>query len=93
MKLIHKKILSTLTIADLVSMVSLKIITFIGTAAVSIYIAWLVSDSYFRRVAWESDLTIDPSNKAVLITGCDTGFGHKLAVKLSTYGFTVYATC
>lgn len=27
-----------------------------------------------------------PSNKAVLITGCDTGFGHQLAKKLDSYG-------
>ncbi|XP_043843493.1 short-chain dehydrogenase/reductase family 9C member 7-like [Dromiciops gliroides] len=36
---------------------------------------------------------IDPTGKAVLITGCDTGFGHSLALRLFHLGFTVFATC
>lgn len=28
-----------------------------------------------------------------LLLGCDTGFGHLLAKKLSNYGFTVFAGC
>ncbi|CAL1266456.1 unnamed protein product [Larinioides sclopetarius] len=31
--------------------------------------------------------------KAVIITGCDTGFGLELAKRLSHKGFTVYACC
>lgn len=31
--------------------------------------------------------------KAVLITGCDKGFGHALAKLLHTKGFTVFAGC
>lgn len=29
----------------------------------------------------------------MLITGCDTGFGHQLAKKLHSLGFTVFACC
>ncbi|GAB1598601.1 retinol dehydrogenase 7-like [Argonauta hians] len=36
---------------------------------------------------------VNPDQKAVLITGCDTGFGHELAVKLDKTGFIVYACC
>ncbi|XP_053209294.1 estradiol 17-beta-dehydrogenase 2-like [Panonychus citri] len=36
---------------------------------------------------------IDAKNKAVLITGCDTGFGNKLAQRLAHYGFYVFAGC
>lgn len=36
---------------------------------------------------------IEPSGKSVLITGCDTGFGHLLAKKLAEDGFCVYAGC
>lgn len=36
---------------------------------------------------------IDPNGKSVLITGCDTGFGHLLARKLAEDGFCVYAGC
>ncbi|CAL4069091.1 unnamed protein product [Meganyctiphanes norvegica] len=32
-------------------------------------------------------------DKAVLITGCDTGFGHMLAERLDHLGFKVYAGC
>ena len=31
--------------------------------------------------------TVDsPGGKAVLVTGCDTGFGHQLAIRLDQYG-------
>ncbi|KAK8753854.1 hypothetical protein OTU49_017301, partial [Cherax quadricarinatus] len=36
---------------------------------------------------------IDPAGKAVFITGCDTGFGHLLALTLDKMGFKVYAGC
>jgi len=32
-------------------------------------------------------------NKAVLITGCDSGFGHLLALQLDSLGFKVFAGC
>lgn len=31
--------------------------------------------------------------KAVLMTGCDKGFGHALAKRLHAKGFTVFAGC
>lgn len=34
---------------------------------------------------------INPTDKYVLITGCDTGFGHGLAVELDRCGFHVFA--
>ncbi|GFR25903.1 estradiol 17-beta-dehydrogenase 2 [Trichonephila clavata] len=36
---------------------------------------------------------VKPENKAVLITGCDSGFGHFLAKRLDSKGFHVFATC
>lgn len=37
--------------------------------------------------------TKDGVKKAVLITGCDTGFGHELAKRLDAAGFQVLAGC
>ena len=34
---------------------------------------------------------VSPKGKGVLITGCDSGFGHGLAIKLHSLGFTVFA--
>ncbi|XP_076451577.1 D-beta-hydroxybutyrate dehydrogenase, mitochondrial-like [Babylonia areolata] len=36
---------------------------------------------------------IDPANKVVVITGCDSGFGNALARRLSSLGMTVVAGC
>ncbi|XP_052069777.1 D-beta-hydroxybutyrate dehydrogenase, mitochondrial-like isoform X2 [Mytilus californianus] len=33
------------------------------------------------------------SGQGVLITGCDTGFGHEFAKRLDSLGFTVFAGC
>ncbi|CAF3354318.1 unnamed protein product [Rotaria sp. Silwood2] len=34
---------------------------------------------------------IDPNDKYVLISGCDTGFGNGLAIELDKQGFNVFA--
>jgi len=36
---------------------------------------------------------LQPENRAVLITGCDSGFGHALAKHLDSQGFPVFASC
>ncbi|CAN8012738.1 unnamed protein product [Ixodes pacificus] len=36
---------------------------------------------------------VSASGKAVLITGCDTGFGHSLALRLDRLGYQVFAGC
>ena len=32
-------------------------------------------------------------NKAILVTGCDSGIGHELAKHLDSLGFYVFAAC
>ncbi|KAK8763978.1 hypothetical protein V5799_033407 [Amblyomma americanum] len=44
-----------------------------------------------RRVF--SNGLVEPKGKAILITGCDTGFGHMLAKQLASDGFFVFAGC
>ncbi|XP_061193049.1 short-chain dehydrogenase/reductase family 9C member 7-like [Saccostrea echinata] len=36
---------------------------------------------------------LDTKNKCVLVTGCDTGFGHLLAQELDKRGIRVFASC
>ena len=47
----------------------------------------------FRRHFHRFSKKIDPKGKAVFITGCDTGFGHDLALRLHDYGFHVFSGC
>ncbi|KAL4239934.1 hypothetical protein ACF0H5_000730 [Mactra antiquata] len=41
----------------------------------------------------EKSAQVDPRNKAVFITGCDSGFGNQFARRLDEKGFTVFAGC
>lgn len=36
---------------------------------------------------------VDPQGKYVLITGCDSGFGREISLRLDKLGFHVFATC
>ncbi|XP_045607757.1 D-beta-hydroxybutyrate dehydrogenase, mitochondrial isoform X2 [Procambarus clarkii] len=40
-----------------------------------------------------SNITVSPSGKAVVVTGCDSGFGHSFALILDKLGFRVFAGC
>ena len=61
------------------------------------YVSRAISNQLWERlIRHRSPLPIEqvhPKGKAVLITGCDTGFGHRLAQQLLDYGFTVFAGC
>ncbi|XP_075004295.1 D-beta-hydroxybutyrate dehydrogenase, mitochondrial-like isoform X2 [Calonectris borealis] len=48
----------------------------------------LLARRWRRRAA-----PLEPAGRAVLITGCDSGFGHLLALRLHRLGFTVFAGC
>uniref|UniRef100_V9L2Y1 D-beta-hydroxybutyrate dehydrogenase, mitochondrial-like protein n=1 Tax=Callorhinchus milii TaxID=7868 RepID=V9L2Y1_CALMI len=49
-------------------------------------LAWLVSGRTTGRA-------VEGKGRAVLVTGCDTGFGHLLAQQLDELGFHVFAGC
>jgi len=53
-------------------------------------VCWFLSRLYYR---WSRKTYISPVKKAVLITGCDSGFGHLAAKILDQYGFCVFAGC
>lgn len=66
----------------------LQIVTQACLFGLLVLISWSVGHVFFECA---NQTKVDPSDKAVLITGCDTGFGHRLARKLDAYGFVVFA--
>lgn len=46
-------------------------------------VAWTVAHCIYDHFNTE---TVSPNNKSVLITGCDSGFGHQLAQRLDKFG-------
>jgi len=43
--------------------------------------------------SWFWPRNVDPRGKAVLVTGCDSGFGKEIALALHAEGFLVFAAC
>ncbi|CAF1493030.1 unnamed protein product [Adineta steineri] len=58
---------------------------FIIGIAVVLYIGYRIYQRFFPTP------NIDARGKYVLISGCDTGFGHGLAIELDKQGFNVFA--
>jgi len=59
---------------------------------------WLLAPFVVIAIAaWlstrESKETLDLNGKSVFISGCDTGLGHDLAVRLDSLGLRVFAGC
>lgn len=61
--------------------------------SIFIYLSWNISSWIWRKAPSFLKEKINPNNKAVFITGCDSGFGHALAKRLADYGFIIYAGC
>ncbi|XP_040077611.1 17-beta-hydroxysteroid dehydrogenase type 6-like [Ixodes scapularis] len=53
---------------------------------ISYWAVWILRRQVFVKL-------VSGDGKAVLITGCDTGFGHLLAKRLAKEGFYVFAGC
>lgn len=55
----------------------------------------LVASYWLACFLWNRVLkrSVDTKGKAVLVTGCDTGFGHHAAKRFADDGFTVFAGC
>ncbi|XP_036398807.1 D-beta-hydroxybutyrate dehydrogenase, mitochondrial [Megalops cyprinoides] len=62
---------------------------FIGTASIFVIVLLLFVYMLRRRESF----AIDGHGRGVLITGCDSGFGHSLAKRLDGMGFAVFAGC
>ena len=53
----------------------------------------LIPIYYLLRYFWELLQLDSLENRAVFVTGCDSGFGRALAVKLANNGLPVFAGC
>ncbi|XP_037031337.1 dehydrogenase/reductase SDR family member 9-like [Bradysia coprophila] len=69
--------------------VCVTLLTLIHCYAASYYVSlWFIKFAFlFPCTKIKSD------NKCVLVTGCDTGFGHQTALLLNKNGFKVFAAC
>lgn len=56
------------------------------------FLSWLLSRSVTRIILVPFSRT-SAKNRAVLITGCDSGFGHLTALAMNRMGFFVFAGC
>ena len=66
------------------------LIAFLGYLLIILFCCWSLSryavEEYFLKI----DI-VPYTSKAVLVTGCDSGFGRKVAIKLSDIGYHVFA--
>ncbi|TNN24679.1 D-beta-hydroxybutyrate dehydrogenase, mitochondrial [Liparis tanakae] len=62
-----------------------------GVGAVSAMLLFALSKLFSRQGGGVH--VEDGRGRAVLITGCDSGFGHALALRLDRSGFVVFAGC
>ncbi|KAI1287808.1 Retinol dehydrogenase 7 [Halotydeus destructor] len=68
------------------------VLSILGTFLASCLIAWTGSSIVDRiRAGIEGDVQI--KGKAVLITGCDSGFGNLIATQMNRLGFYTIAMC
>ncbi|XP_015789406.1 D-beta-hydroxybutyrate dehydrogenase, mitochondrial-like [Tetranychus urticae] len=56
-------------------------------------VCWLIVSPLKRFIVFIFCKSVDPTNKSILITGCDQGLGHGMALSLNSLGFKVFASC
>ncbi|RWS22038.1 D-beta-hydroxybutyrate dehydrogenase-like protein [Leptotrombidium deliense] len=62
-----------------------------GSLLIVLMISWHLSS--YVKYYWCQSRIIDVNNKAVVISGCDSGFGFEIAKQLDSIGFHVFAGC
>lgn len=58
-----------------------------------VFYAGIGLTAFYLLTSKRQRLCVNPSGKAVIITGCDSGFGNSLARRLDKLGFLVFAGC
>ncbi|XP_055937560.1 retinol dehydrogenase 7-like [Argiope bruennichi] len=87
-------LLCTALILKLINFIFPSLTIFI-CSCVSSYILWICFAALTFQFTKGKFLNerVEAGNKAVLITGCDSGFGNMLAKRLDSKGFHVFASC
>jgi len=77
----------------LVTLAALPLIYICSLVGVPLLLTGLLLPTALGLATLKSSLQLEVENRTVLVTGCDTGFGLKLAQHLEALGFTVFAGC
>ena len=71
-----------------------SMLNMLGMCLITLFISWQSSGILTRWLQSRSRLKgFTADGKCILITGCDTGFGHAIALHLNSVGYTVFAGC
>ncbi|PSN34009.1 hypothetical protein C0J52_20718 [Blattella germanica] len=86
-----KKVIVWFAVFALLWLISSTSIEYIALALLAVPITDII-----MSIAWHfmpKEMISEYDDKAVFITGCDSGFGRQLAQRLDKRGVTVYAGC
>lgn len=62
-------------------------------AAGGVAVGLLLAAHAWRRTQARQEVEVGGRGRVVVVTGCDTGIGHQLALRARAWGWTVVATC
>ncbi|XP_015785399.1 D-beta-hydroxybutyrate dehydrogenase, mitochondrial [Tetranychus urticae] len=96
MEIKYKAVLASfllLCFAHQYSTIFRTLVNFLGILTILAVFAWelgpILASFFIKPFASK----VNPKGKAVLVTGCDSGFGHGAALLLNKMGFKVFAGC
>ena len=85
--------LLTLALLYQVSFLLLPVLHLLTDWILLLLTAWLIGSAITKHLLLKYLPPVDPKGRAVLITGCDHGFGYLAALRLTDLGFHVFAGC
>jgi NAD(P)-dependent dehydrogenase (short-subunit alcohol dehydrogenase family) len=71
----------------------LPVINYLTNWVIVLALAWFIGVVVTKKLILPHLPKLNPTGRAVLITGCDHGFGYSAAKRLSDMGFHVFAGC
>lgn len=89
----YVKLAACLIIAYATYDLLLPLVSYVCAPLALIALIWQLVNQVLKRYVYKMYFRVDPTGKAVLITGCDSGFGHWTAIKLNALKFHVFACC